>query len=226
MMSRMKTSFVNRWGTGFILATVATLAVLPSLRADTRVGIGITLGDRDRRPEPPPPRGYAVVKVGAERYYYHRGVYYRPGPRGYAIVRAPRGAIVTVLPPSYSRLYYGSRVYYRYQDVYYVEAPGGYQVVDAPVVMPDTPPLPPPVVEADQTVSVGTQVYSYRDGQFFLKTDSGLVWVEAPIGAVTKTLPTDAKSIWYKGTEFYEVDEVYFRKQPTGYEVIVAPWKK
>ena len=220
----MKTSSVNRWGAGFILGAVATLAVLPSVRADTRVGIGISVGDRDRRPGPP--RGYAEVRVGAERYYYHRGVYYRPGPHGYAIVRAPRGAIVSVLPPSYSRLYYGNRVYYRYQDVYYVDAPGGYQVVDAPAVVPDSPPLPPPVVETEQTVKVGAQEYSYRDGQFFQKTDNGLVWVEAPIGAVTPTLPADAKSIWYKGTEFYEVDEVYFRKQPTGFEVIVAPWKK
>ncbi len=223
----MKTPAVSRWGAGFALATVAVFAGLPSAHADPKVdiGVGISIGGGRHGP-PPPPRGYAEVHAGPDRYYYHRGVYYRSGPRGYVVVRAPRGVIVRTLPPSYVRIRYGDRLYYRYQDVYYVDAPGGYEVVDAPPVVPDTPPPPPPVIDADQTVWVGPQEYSYRDGQFFKKTEDGLVWVEAPLGAITKTLPGDAKSIWYKGTEYFEVDEVYFRKQPGGYEVIVAPWKK
>jgi hypothetical protein len=50
--------------------------------------------------------------------------------------------------------------------------------------------------------------------------------VEAPIGALAKSLPPDARSVWYQEVEYFECDEVYFRKTPDGYKVIEAPWKK
>ena len=52
------------------------------------------------------------------------------------------------------------------------------------------------------------------------------VQTEAPLGALTKSLPADATSIWYEGTEYFEADHVYFRKTADGYKVVTAPWKR
>jgi hypothetical protein len=196
------------------LAGAAFLAVPEARAADVRVGVsvGVRL-----------PRGYAEVHVGRDRYYVHRGVFYQHGPHGYVVVRAPRGAVVRVLPPYATRIYVGSTVYYRYGDVYYQPAPGGYAVVDAPA-MSAPPPLNPS--EEYQSVWVGPTEYLFKNGQFFKKTPDGVVWVEAPLGAVTKVLPADAQSVWYQSVEYFESDDVYFRKTPDGYEVVKAPWKQ
>jgi hypothetical protein len=196
------------------LAGVATLAMI-DLRADTRVGV--SLGFRL-------PNGHAEIQVGKDRFYTHRGVFYRHDPhRGYMVVRAPRGAHLRSLPPRAIRVYVGSSVYYRYDDTYYQSAPDGYVIVAAPpaVVKPATA-----VEEEYQSVWLDSTEYLFKDGQFFRKTPDGLVWIEAPQGALTKSLPADAKSIWYAGNEYYETDDVYFRKTPDGYMVVTAPWKK
>lgn len=197
--------------------TLGAWAAIPSgVRADTRVsvGVGVEMGL---------PRGYTEVMVGRERYYTHRGVYYQRGPRGYVVVRAPRGAFVRALPPHPTRIYVGNSVYYRYGDVYYQTAPGGYVVVDAPPTTVSVPPTP--AVEEYQSVWVGQKEYLFKDGQFFVKTPEGVVWVEAPLGAMTKLLPNDAHSVWYQGIEYFESDDVFFRKTPDGYQVVNAPWK-
>ena len=51
------------------------------------------------------------------------------------------------------------------------------------------------------------------------------MWAPAPLGAVTKTLPPDAKSVWYQENEYFECDNVFFKKTPDGYKVIETPWK-
>jgi hypothetical protein len=117
----------------------------------------------------------------------------------------------------------GSTLYYRYGDVYYQPVPDGYVVVDAPPAQSVPPPRP---AEDYQSVWVGNQEYLFKDGQFFSKTPDGMVWVAAPLGAVTRDLPSDARSVWYQNVEYFESDEVYFRKTPSGYEVVTAPWKK
>ncbi len=197
----------------FLLAAVAGVGT-PGLHADTRVGVSLGFNL---------PHGYAEINLGKDRYYTHRGVYYRQDPRhGYVVVRAPRGAVVHALPSRYVRVYVGNSVYYRYDDTYYQAVPNGYVVVDPPpaVVKPATV-----VEEAYQSVWLDSAEYLFKDGQFFRKTPDGLVWIEAPQGAITKSLPGDAKSIWYAGNEYYESDEAYFRKTPDGYRVVKAPWK-
>lgn len=199
-----------------VMATLAAGAffVTPQARAELHVGVslGVEL-----------PRGYSEVRVGRDRYYTQRGVFYQRGPRGYVVVRAPRGAILRTLPPHYTRIYVGSAVYYRYGEVYYQPVRDGYVVVDAPVAQPMPPPRP---VEEYQSVWVGKQEYLFKDGQFFMKTPDGMVWTPAPLGAVTGELPSDARSVWYQNEEYFESDEVYFHKTPAGYEVAAAPWKK
>ncbi len=205
------------------LIGAGALAGAGRVQADPEVRLGVSAGF-------PLPHGYAEVQVGRERYYYHRGVYYRPGPHGYYVVRAPLGARIRELPPHCSRLYLGGLWYWRYGDVYYRAMNDGYVVVDAPgVVGPPTVVAaqpPPPVPVAEQSVWVGQTEFIFKGGQFFKKTPEGLVWVEAPNGAVTKVLPADAVSVWYQGAEYFETDEVYFRKTPDGFEVVKAPWKK
>jgi len=193
-------------------------AALP-IRADTHVDVGVSVGFRL-------PHGAVEVHVGRDRYYEHRGVYYRQGPHGYYVVRAPRGIIVRELPPRYVRIVIGSRVYFRYGDVYYERAHGGgYVVVDAPAVAARE--LPPASVDDGyQSVWVGETEYKFHDGQFFKSTPEGMVWVPAPLGAITRTLPADSRSVWHEEIEYFECDDVYFRKTPDGYKVVEAPWKK
>ena len=84
---------------------VAALLAVPALQADVRVGVSLGFEL---------PHGYAEVRVGHDRYYTHRGVFYQHGPHGYVVVRAPRGAFLRTLPPYCTRIYVGSAVYYRY----------------------------------------------------------------------------------------------------------------
>lgn len=211
------------WGVAVALAGVT------AAQADTHASVSIGVGL---------PHGYAQVRVGKDRYYTHRGTFYRPGPHGgYVVVRAPRGAVLRELPPRYVRIYVGSTVYYRYGDVYYQPVAGGYVVVDPPAMVVTAPPPPPPTAptpapavtvpaaEEYQPVWVGQTEFLFRDGQFFRRTPDGLVWVEAPLGALTKTLPADARSVWYQDNEYFECDNVFFRKTPDGYKVVAAPWK-
>jgi hypothetical protein len=200
-----------------LLAGVGAAALGTStLRADSRVDAQLSIGI-------PLPYGYAEVVVGREHFYHYRGNFYRRGPHGFVMVRAPRGAVIRELPPRCARIYVGNVVYYRYGDVFYCAGPGGYVVVDPPVVA-SLPPPPPPAAEY-QSVMVGSTEYLFKDGQFFQRTADGLVWTEAPLGAITKTLPTDAVSVWYQDNEYFECGSVYFRKAPEGYKVVPKPWK-
>lgn len=220
----MKTSFP---ATGLLALALAAagLAQPVTASAATHVGVDIGVGI-------PLPRGYATVHVGRDNYYYHRGVFYRPGPRGYYVVRAPRGAIIRTLPPHYARVYVGPSVYYRYGDIYYQDYRGGYIVVDPPTTIVTTTSAPAPVAlpapkdDDTQSVWVGDEEFQFKDGQFFKKNADGLVWTPAPLGAITKSLPSDARSVWYQDTEYFEVEDIYFRKTQDGYKVVEAPWKK
>ena len=199
---------------------------LADAKAESHVSVGVNVGV-------PLPHGYAEVSVGRDRYYYHRGTFYRPGRHGYEVVRAPRGCVIRELPPRYTRVYFGSSLYYRYDNVYYQSCPDGYVVVDPPstvvVQVPAAATAKPSVSAKEddyQSAWVGDVEYLFKDGQFFKRTSEGLVWAEAPLGAVTKTLPGDSRSVWYEDIEYFECDDVYFRKTPDGFKVIEAPWKK
>lgn len=209
---------------------------------------------RPAMPPAPTPRGYVEVRHGKDVFFTHRGVFYRSGPRGYVVVRPPAGIRVPVLPFGYARIIVGNAVFFRYNNIYYQPVPGGYVVVNTPVtrtVVVTTAPAPVPVQsttvittpatnapvvsEADtanisdnnyQSVWVGNAEYKFKDGQFFQKTADGLIWTQAPLGAIARTLPGDATSVWYQDVEYFDCDSVYFRKTPDGYMVVEAPWKQ
>ena len=78
------------------------------------------------------PTGNVGVRFGRGRYFFHAGVWYRPGPAGYIVVRPPIGIVVPILPLGYSTLWVGNRPYYYANDVYYTGNPGAYVVTAAP----------------------------------------------------------------------------------------------
>ena len=65
------------------------------------------------------PRGYVTVHYGRTPYYYHQGVWYRPGGGRFLVVRPVVGLYVPFLPPFYTTIYFGGRPYYYADDVYY-----------------------------------------------------------------------------------------------------------
>ncbi len=198
---------------------IATTAI-ETAEADPRVEVRGSIGLRL-------PNGAISISVGNSRYHYHRGTYYKKGKRGYVVASPPRGAVIRELPRGHTRIVIAGDVYYRYRGAYYRREPHGYIVVDAPLVVREK--TPTSTVETDplknyQSVWVGDQELLFRDGQFFEKTPEGIVWIEAPIGAITPEIPADAVSVWYQDREYFDSDGVYFRKTPEGYKVVEKPW--
>jgi hypothetical protein len=80
------------------------------------------------------PRGYVTVNYRGGPYYYHQGVWYRPGGGRFLVVRPAIGLFVPVLPPFYTTLYFGGVPYYYADDTYYAWRADrrGYEVTDPP----------------------------------------------------------------------------------------------
>jgi len=118
------------------------------------------------------PRDARVVRFGADRFWYHGGVWYRAdGPR-FVVVAPPRGVVVEVLPPYFTTVTFAGRPYYYANDTYYVydDAARGYMVVDPPLGDPGTPMPPPgppgPPPAAPPAAGGGDAVFIYpRNGQ-------------------------------------------------------------
>ncbi len=177
-----------------------------------------------------PPAGSISIQVGNLSFRYTNGVYYKHTKHGYVVTPAPRGAIIHSLPPGHSRIVHNGYVYYRYSNVYYRQAPNGYIVVEPPVsVVPQsstvTTASTSAPISAECSVWLAEQELLLRNGQFFRNTPEGLVWVESPVGAITKSLPETADVIWHKDIEYFDVDGVLFRKTPDGYKVVSPPWE-
>jgi hypothetical protein len=93
------------------------------------------------------PRGYVTVRYRSTPYYYHHGIWYRPGGAGFVVVRPSIGLFVPVLPPFYTTVWYAGVPYYYADDVYYRYRMGrGYEVSD-----------PPPESETSTTQPAGAQ---------------------------------------------------------------------
>ena len=65
------------------------------------------------------PGDHLVMVVGNSKYYYHKGVYYRPSPVGYVVVAAPVGASVITLPEGYVKIKVGQSSYFYYNGTFY-----------------------------------------------------------------------------------------------------------
>ncbi|OGP86581.1 MAG: hypothetical protein A2V87_11710 [Deltaproteobacteria bacterium RBG_16_58_17] len=100
------------------------------------------------------PRDRRVVVHGGARYYFSRGVWYRPqGPR-FAIIMPPVGLFVPFLPPYYATIWLLGVPYYYANEVYYAHRGDGYVVVE------------PPKGEVSQAPPPADQMFIYpRQGQ-------------------------------------------------------------
>jgi len=110
------------------------------------------------------PAGNVAITFRGGRYFFHAGVWYRPGPAGYVVVGAPVGAVIPVLPVGYTTVWVGGVPYYYANNAYYVTAPGGYAVAAPPTVAAapaeTAPPPPAPQPAAPATApAAGTWYY-------------------------------------------------------------------
>lgn len=77
------------------------------------------------------PRKCRSIYVSGNRYYCHKGRYYRHHNNGYEIVRAPR---IHRLPRHARRVIVNRIPYYVYGGVYYYHHNGYYEVCEAPCI--------------------------------------------------------------------------------------------
>jgi len=119
---------------------------------------------------------------------------YRPGMR------------MDRLPDGWSRIGVRGHDYFYCQGVFYDTGPSGYVVI-APPLDAEIPALPPDA----ESVVVGSTVYYYVAGAFYLQQpDGGFIVVSAPIGAVVSLLPPDASPLVVNGTTYYQADGVFY----------------
>jgi hypothetical protein len=92
------------------------------------------------------PPGYRTIYHGPDRYYYHRGVWYRPYGHRFVVFAPPVGLVIPFLPDFYTTVWFGGIPYYYANDVYYVRRDqGDYEVTEPPHDLPEsTSPAPPP----------------------------------------------------------------------------------
>jgi|YelNatPaOPRAMG01_1025707.scaffolds.fasta_scaffold117939_2 hypothetical protein len=110
------------------------------------------------------PPDHRVVVHGRDRFYFSRGVWYRPYGRRYVVVAPPVGLFVPFLPPAYVTIWVNGIPYYYANRVYYMQSAGGYVVVDPPrdVVIQ----TPPDGKEYDEEEAAGNRLFIYpREGQ-------------------------------------------------------------
>ena len=113
-----------------------------------------------------PSKRKRIIVRGA-KYYYHRGIFYRPGPWGYMVVGAPIGARVRRLPPAYIKVRVGPVVYFYHYGAFYKRhrRKGRYVVVRAPIgaVVPVLP-------EGYRTIYVRGETYYFVNGVYYHPT--------------------------------------------------------
>lgn len=79
------------------------------------------------------PHGFVTITLGSSRYYYHRGIFYRPYRGGFLVIPAPMGAMVPVLPAGHVMILVENDPFAYYRGVFYAPMGPEYVVVRAPV---------------------------------------------------------------------------------------------
>ncbi|MDE2371352.1 MAG: hypothetical protein KGN16_20455 [Burkholderiales bacterium] len=89
------------------------------------------------------PGGAIGIGFGADRWFFHGGVWFRPYGGRYIVGLPPYGIIVPILPPDCSTLWIAGIAYYYANGIYYTTAPGGYTVVAPPAGADAAQPVAP-----------------------------------------------------------------------------------
>ncbi|HSG47623.1 MAG TPA: DUF6515 family protein [Longimicrobiales bacterium] len=79
------------------------------------------------------PHGFISVTLGGGRYYYHRGIFYRPYRGGFLVVPAPIGAVIPGPPPGYVMVLVENDPFAYYRGVFYAPMGAEYVVVRPPL---------------------------------------------------------------------------------------------
>jgi hypothetical protein len=86
---------------------------------------------------------HLALGFGGARWFFDRGIWYRPAVSGYVVAVPPYGVLTPLLPPTYATINYGGTPYYYDNGVYYTEQPGqGYLVTPPPEGLPPPERLP------------------------------------------------------------------------------------
>jgi len=173
------------------------------------------------------PHGHRSVAWRNERYYFHRGVWYRPWHSGYVVVRPPVGIWVPLLPMYYTTLWVGSGFYYYANDVYYASAPGGYLVVEPPT-------NPVIVTDAGRTSTDDSGAYAEgtwyyceaSDAYFPYVTECAVDWqavpdIPADLLPQLANTPSYPDGTWY-WCESAQAHYPYVRQCPEGWRPVPA----
>jgi hypothetical protein len=134
-----------------------------------------------------------------------------------------RGMNIDRLPGGYRRIGLRGHNYFYFGGVFYDNGPSGYVVI-APRVDAEIPDLPP----GAETVVVGSSIYYYAAGAFYLQQpDGGYLVVAPPMGAVVSLLPPDATESDVNGIAYYVADGVYYlpvmQNGVTAFEIVPQP---
>ena len=97
------------------------------------------------------PRDHRVVIHGNSRYYFFRGVWYRPYRGRYVVFAPPVGLFVPFLPFAYVTLWMNGIPYYYANETYYTQTAGGYVVAEPPQDQGDVSQTPPAVAEGTES---------------------------------------------------------------------------
>lgn len=202
------------------LMTAGVFLAAPSAaRAASNMSFGVTIG-------PTLPADAAPVRVGRDTYFAYHGSFYRQLKAGFVLVPAPRGATITELPRGATKFTVGKITYYQHAGVYFKSAGRKFQVCDAPTEAPIADVAghgtPPP----ELAVQLGEDVYVFRRGRFFLNSPDGLLGRSTPVGGVTRDFPPDAMSVWFRDSEYFEANGVFFQETPRGFQVVAPPWQR
>lgn len=80
---------------------------------------------------------HLALGFGGARWFFDRGIWYRPAVGGFVVAAPPYGVLTPLLPPTYATINYGGTPYYYDNGIYYTEQPGqGYLVTPPPEGVP------------------------------------------------------------------------------------------
>lgn len=85
------------------------------------------------------PEGYDVVRMGADEFVFHEGVFYTKDDQGFKVVAAPIDVVIRRLPVGFETFMVDDNTYFSYAGVYYNRATAGYVVVEPPPGMASSP---------------------------------------------------------------------------------------
>lgn len=200
------------------VVTAGVLALARPAAGATNMSFGITVGQTL-------PEKATTVKVARNTYFVYNGSFYRQLNGGYVLVPAPLGATIKALPRGASKFTIGKVHYYQHAGVYFKGVGRNFQVCAAPNGAPAPDAASASGSESLLALEFGEDTFVFHKGRFFEPSPDGLLGRSTPVGAVTRDFPPDAMSVWFRDSEYFESNGVFFREIAGGFQVVLPPWQ-